>query len=118
MKGEDMPLNEREQRILEEIERHLYQEDPKLAETVAKTSLDSKTRRLRLVAVIGLIVGLVLMVAMFQQQTLIAALGFIIMVGCGVWLATHSRIGRTESGSGSVIDALIDRGKQRRQRDG
>ena len=39
-----MPLNEREQKILEEIERQFYQEDPKLAQTVATTTLESVQR--------------------------------------------------------------------------
>ena len=52
-----MPLNEREQRILEEIERQFYQEDPKLAQTVAKTTLESVTRRWQRLAVVGFVGG-------------------------------------------------------------
>ncbi|HSG78675.1 MAG TPA: DUF3040 domain-containing protein, partial [Acidimicrobiia bacterium] len=40
-----MPLDDREQRILEEIERQFYQEDPKLAETVRNTTLASVSTR-------------------------------------------------------------------------
>ena len=64
-----MPLNEREQRILEEIERQFYQEDPKLAQTVAKTTLESVTRRWNRVAAIGFVVGLFVMLTFFTTPS-------------------------------------------------
>ena len=56
-----MPLSEHEQRVLEQIERALYAEDPKFAAAVR--GIDPKTRqRRRLVrAGIGVVVGLALL---------------------------------------------------------
>ena len=46
-----MPLSEHEQRILEEIERRLAEEDPRLVEHVGRTDLYSHlARRIRLAA--------------------------------------------------------------------
>ena len=49
-----MPLDDREQRILEEIERQFYEDDPKLAETVRTASLASASGRHLKWAVLGL----------------------------------------------------------------
>lgn len=56
-----MPLSEHEQRVLEQIERALYAEDPKFAAAVR--GIDPKTRqRRRLVrAGVGVVVGLALL---------------------------------------------------------
>ena len=67
-----MPLNEREQKILEEIERQFYQEDPKLAQTVAKTTLESVKRKWQRLAVVGFVVGVAVMLAFFTSSTVIA----------------------------------------------
>ena len=53
-----MPLSDHEQRILEEIERRLAEEDPKLDEHVGRTDLYTHlARRIRL-ATAGFVVGL------------------------------------------------------------
>ena len=54
-----MPLSEHEQRLLDQIERALYAEDPKLASTVRGGRLRKPTRRRRLqgVAVFVVIAG-------------------------------------------------------------
>lgn len=112
-----MPLNEREQRILEEIERQFYKDDPKLAETVAKTTLESQSRRWNRVAVVGLVLGLVVMLGSFTDYTIVAIGGFILMVVSGGWLAMNLRTGKGEGSGGSVVDSLFDRTRQRWQRD-
>ena len=67
-----MPLNEREQKILEEIERQFYQEDPKLAQTVATTTLESVKRKWQRLAVVGFVVGVAVMLAFFTSSTVVA----------------------------------------------
>ncbi len=57
-----MPLSEHEQRLLEQIERALYAEDPKFASTVRGGRLRKPTRRRRLQGVALFVVGLVLLV--------------------------------------------------------
>ena len=74
-----MPLSDHEQKILEEIERKLAEEDPKLVEQVGRTDLYTHlARRIRLAA-LAFIVGCVLLV-LFVVSPWIAATGFVLMV--------------------------------------
>lgn len=74
-----MPLSEHEQRILDEMERRLAEEDPRLVEHVSRTDLYSHlSRRIRL-AVLGFIVGFVLILS-FAVSVWVAATGFVVMV--------------------------------------
>ena len=74
-----MPLSEHEQRILEEIEKGLAREDPRLVEQVGRTDLYTHlSRRIRLAA-LGFFLGL-LLILLFVVSPWIAALGFVIMV--------------------------------------
>ena len=57
-----MPLSEHEQRLLDQIERALYAEDPKFASTVRGGRLRKPTRRRRLQGVALFVVGLVMLV--------------------------------------------------------
>jgi uncharacterized membrane-anchored protein len=75
-----MPLDDREQRILEEIERQFYADDPKLAETVRDARIASASAGRARWAALGLLAGLGLMVGFFTRVTLVALLGFGIMV--------------------------------------
>lgn len=74
----DMPLNDREQEILEEIERQLYSQDPELA-TAVRDIENSERPSMRL-PVAGLIVGLVVTIASFTSSVWIAMAGFVLMV--------------------------------------
>ena len=75
-----MPLNDHEQRILEEIERHLSEEDPDLAEQVGKTDLYSHLAgRIRLSAVV-LVLGFVAMLALFVAGVVWAAAAAFVVV--------------------------------------
>lgn len=112
-----MGLNEREQRILDEIERQFYQEDPKLAETVAKTTLESVSRKWQRLAIIGFVTGLLVMFAFFTSRTEIAVLGFIVMVVSAGWLAMNLRKLRGESAGSPDVATWVDRVRQRWRRD-
>jgi hypothetical protein len=81
-----MPLDDREQRILEEIERQFYEDDPRLAETVRTTGLASASGRHLKWAVLGLVGGTVLMLVFFTSQTLVALAGFVVMVLSVAWI--------------------------------
>ena len=50
-----MPLNDHEQRILEEIERRLAEEDPGFVEQVGRTDLYSHLARRSRLATLGLL---------------------------------------------------------------
>ncbi len=112
-----MPLNEREQQILEEIERQFYEEDPKLAETVAKTTLESVQRRSQRLAVIGFVVGLV-MLAFFTASTALAAAGFIVMLISAGWMTTNLRRRQGKGTTSRALDSWADRLRQSWRRDG
>ncbi len=80
-----MPLSEHEQRMLDEIERALYHDDPKFA-----TSVDvSRIRRRRpILAAIAFVVGLVLLVvgviatqSVLTLGVIVSVVGFLVMVG-------------------------------------
>ena len=77
-----MPLSEHEQRLLDQIERALYQEDPKFASTVRATDLRTHMRRRLRRAALVLTVGFVLLMAgVVTQQYAIGIAGFLVMVG-------------------------------------
>ncbi|RZS34787.1 DUF3040 family protein [Herbihabitans rhizosphaerae] len=57
-----MPLSEHEQRLLDQIERALYAEDPKFASTVRGSRLRKPSRRRRLQGVALFVLGVALLV--------------------------------------------------------
>jgi hypothetical protein len=74
-----MPLSPDEQRILDEIEQRLAQEDPRLAEAVGRTSLYTHiSKRIRW-ALLAFLAGFVMMMA-FPVSLTIAAIGFGVML--------------------------------------
>jgi protein-S-isoprenylcysteine O-methyltransferase Ste14 len=96
-----MPLSEHEQRLLEQIERALYAEDPKFASTVRGGRVRRPTRRRRAQGIALFVVGLVLLVTGIVLTSLtvgatvylfISAGGFLLMLG-GAVLAVGSMRG-------------------------
>ena len=90
-----MPLSEHEQRLLDQIERALYQDDPKFATAVRSSDLRTHTRRRlrRAGYVLGL--GVVLLLAgVIANQPLIGLSGFVVMLGALLLaLSSWRRIG-------------------------
>lgn len=74
-----MPLSDHEQEILDEIERRLAQDDPKLVDQVTRTDLYSHLARRVRFASFAFIVGLVLVLAA-PIHVWIAVGGFVVMV--------------------------------------
>src|ERR1700709_773945 len=108
-----MPLSEHEQRLLEQIERALYAEDPKFASTVRGGRLRKPTRRRRLQGVVLFVLGLVLLVlgiavhALYIGQfPVVSVVGFLVMLG-GAVLAVTS-VGASGS-AGPAKDAEADK---------
>jgi hypothetical protein len=80
-----VPLSEHEQRMLEQMERALYAEDPKFATVLEGSGLRRYTRRRVYQAVVGFLVGIALLMAgMVAQQIWISVVGFLVMLGCAV----------------------------------
>lgn len=83
-----MPLDDREQRILEEIERKFYEDDPKLAATVRDAKLASSMGGRARLAILVFIIGFALMIGFFTRTTWIALIGFGLMVASAAVLAS------------------------------
>ncbi|MFJ3902019.1 DUF3040 domain-containing protein [Streptomyces sp. NPDC090025] len=87
-----MPLSEHEQRMLEQMERALYAEDPKFATALEGSGLRTYTRRRVYQAVAGFLVGIALLMAgVVAQQWWISVAGFLVMLGCAVMAVTGWR---------------------------
>lgn len=77
-----MPLSEHEQRLLDEIEHALYQEDPKFAASVRSARTRSRTRRSILGCALGVLAGLALvLVGLLVPVIALAVVGFVLVVG-------------------------------------
>lgn len=75
-----MPLSEHEQRLLDQIERALYAEDPKFATTVRSSDLRTHMRRRLRRAAFVLVVGVVLLVLGLSTSPAVGIAGFAVMV--------------------------------------
>jgi hypothetical protein len=82
-----MPLSEHEQKILDEIERRLAEEDPRLAEQVSRTSLTIHLLRRIRWSLVAFLLGF-LMLMLFSISIWIAVGGFAVMVSSAM-LAYH-----------------------------
>ena len=56
-RGGTVPLSEEELRLLEQMERALVQEDPKLASTLRGTAMRRAAHRRMILAILGFLVG-------------------------------------------------------------
>lgn len=84
-----MPLDDKEQKILEEIERRFYEEDPELARAVKKIEKPSRFG-VRL-SVLGVIAGLAIIIA-YVSITWVAAIGFALLVASATALVNALRL--------------------------
>ncbi|GAA1271151.1 spore wall synthesis complex protein [Kitasatospora nipponensis] len=80
-----MPLSEHEQRLLDQMERALYAEDPKFATALEGTGLRPYTRRRVYLAAAGFVVGVALLMGgMVVPLVWVGVVGFLVMLGCAV----------------------------------
>lgn len=70
-----MPLSEHEQRLLEQMERALYAEDPKFATSLRSASGTRASRGRAALGVLGVLIGLTLVIS--GVATAIIALGIV-----------------------------------------
>ncbi|MGW2820196.1 DUF3040 domain-containing protein [Streptomyces sp. NPDC001443] len=129
-----MPLSEHEQRMLEQMERALYAEDPKFASALEGSGLRTYTRRRVYQAVAGFLVGIALLMAgMVAKQVWLSVVGFLVMLGCAVLAVTGWRKapkpGEQPAGAGqqprrqarakrSMMDRIEQRWQRRRDEQG
>lgn len=104
-----MPLNEHEQKILDEIERQMYEEDPKLAHKVARAVRTGNDRWRMRVAAVVFVIGAVVMFASFTASWIIAGLGFVVMVASAGWMAHTVGSKRESRGITVSLESFMDR---------
>jgi hypothetical protein len=115
-----VPLSEHEQRLLEQIERALVDDDPKFASTVRSGDRRLKARRRLQLGILLFVVGLGVMIGgVVAQSVLIGVLGALVMFGGGALLVLNSKsaTGAVEGGSGPAAGpAARGRGRGARAR--
>ena len=114
-----MPLSEHEQRLLEQIERALVDDDPKFASSVRSGDRRLKARRKLQIGGLLLIVGLAVMIGGVVAQSIpIGILGAVVMFGGLPLVALNykSATGAAEAGSGAASGAAGPTGKGIRPR--
>lgn len=84
-----MPLDDNEQRILAEIEKQFYEEDPELARAVEKIERPVKIG-VRL-SLLGAILGLAIVIA-YVNYTWVAVAGFALLVASATSLVNALRM--------------------------
>jgi hypothetical protein len=88
--GGAVPLSDHEQRLLDQIERALYAEDPKFASAVRSTDPQVHYKRRIWKAAIGFVLGLFVVMAgvivnAMPISVVISVAGFLLMVFCCAW---------------------------------
>lgn len=104
-----MPLSEHEQRMLDEIESALYEEDPKFASQVRGRRFATPTAKRRLQAVFVALCGLALLIVGLATTALhlggvpvLSIIGFIVMFLGGVMLMFGTPWGKKKDAEGAA----------------
>lgn len=100
-----MPLSDHEQRLLEQMERALYAEDPKFADALRKSRSATMDRKGVALGAVGILVGLALLVSgVATQIVVLGILGFIGMLG-GAFLSYRAVTKTAEEGEAGTAGA-------------
>ncbi|WP_456566314.1 DUF3040 domain-containing protein [Blastococcus sp. SYSU D00695] len=96
-----MPLSEHEQRLLEQIERALVDDDPKFASSVRTGDRRLKARRKLQLGALLVLLGLGLLIGGVAQWVVLGFLGFVVMFAGAalVVLNYRSATGAPEQGA-------------------
>ena len=87
-----MALNEKEEKILKEIEENLFKDDPNLAQTVETTTLSGYSRSRSIISLTFFVIGLLTMFGTYIIQPAIAITGFVIMAIAGFLFVTNIKL--------------------------
>jgi len=128
-----VPLSEHEQRLLEQMERALYAEDPKLASTLRGADLRAHHRRRIVLGLLGFIVGVAALVGGVAISIVPVGLaGFVLMLASAWWVLTgwrarpsvvapagpRGRQARAARTRPRMMERLEERWRRRRENDG
>ncbi|HEY1917670.1 MAG TPA: DUF3040 domain-containing protein [Streptosporangiaceae bacterium] len=87
-----MPLSDHEQRMLDQIEKALYAEDPKFANSVRARDPRVHYRRRMIQAAVGFLIGVGLLLAgVVTKYIWMGVAGFLVMLTCSMWALTSWR---------------------------
>lgn len=87
-----MPLSEHEQRLLEQMERALYAEDPKFVSSLRGADLRTHYRRRAVQSAIGFILGVVLlMTGVVSMVWPVGVFGFVLMLASALFAVSSWR---------------------------
>lgn len=131
-----MALSEQEQRLLEEMERSLYQNDADVMSTTPRGGSMVSAKSI-LIIVLAAVIGLgLVVVGMASSLPWVGLIGFIVMVAGVIWALSGSNRaageadtasptassggsarGRQSSGDGSFMSRFEDRWERRRDGD-
>ncbi|HXV70616.1 MAG TPA: DUF3040 domain-containing protein [Acidimicrobiia bacterium] len=100
-----MPLDDKEQRILAEIERQFYEEDPELARAVKRIERPSRVG-VKL-SLLGVIAGLAIIIA-YVSILWVAVAGFVLLVASATSLVNALRIRGWSSNGSETDDSLAE----------
>lgn len=92
-----MPLSEHEQRLLEQMERAMYAEDPVFAKRLQKPKAPMSRRRLLVGALVSLVGMGVVVLGVTLPQVFVGALGFVLLVAGGAWGLSPVKDASTET---------------------
>ena len=121
-----MPLSEEELRLLEQMERALVAEDPKLASTMRGATLRATARRRALIAAVVFILGIVVLMTGAVTQLIVVGIGGFLVMLVSAYVAlvswrgqdkTPERSGPAESGPHATF-SVIEGGRSRKRSKG
>ncbi|MET3951943.1 DUF3040 domain-containing protein [Arthrobacter sp. UYEF36] len=105
-----MPLSEHEQKLLEQLEKQLHEDDPKFASSMGSDAGRSWSTRHLVIGVLATLAGVVLLLfGVTIQNIFVGVLGFVVM-GAGVYYATMRG---AAAGKAKAEDAARKSGKPR-----
>lgn len=111
-----MPLSEEEMRLLEQMERALVAEDPKLASTMRGKARGASSRNRLILAGVVFVFGVaVLMAGAVLRQTYIGVAGFVMMLGAaylGLMVYRRPKTATTTQHPSGL--GVVEGGRQRR----
>ena len=104
-----MPLSEHEQKLLEQLEKQLHEDDPKFAHSMGSDPGRTWSTRHLVIGVLAALAGIaLLLVGVTTQIIIVGVLGFVVMGG-GVYFATM----RNGSGAKGGLPSARRSGKPR-----
>jgi hypothetical protein len=121
-----MPLSEHEQKLLEQLEKQLHEDDPKFANSMGSDPSRSWSTRHVVIGVLCALAGIfLLLVGVTLQNIFVGVLGFVVMGG-GVYFATMrnstgrkqrsgGRAGKSGKSRSSFMSSLEERWDERRR---